>query len=45
MSRLTFPMYSKNSCKMKLMVGVCNFDLSMKLEHQYQEVNIEQSQV
>lgn len=41
--QLKFP-GKANSCKIKLMVGVYNFDLSKKRVHQYQEVNIEQAQ-
>lgn len=41
--QLKFP-GTANSCKMKLMAGIYNFDLSRKREDQYQEVNIEQQQ-
>ncbi|RZM24011.1 MAG: hypothetical protein EOO88_24295 [Pedobacter sp.] len=41
--QLKFP-GKANSCKMKLMVGVYNFELSRKPKYQYQEVNIEQGQ-
>ncbi len=41
--QLKFP-GKANSCKMKLIVGVYNFELFRKPEYQYQEVNIELAQ-
>lgn len=41
--QLKFP-GKANSCKIKLIVGVYNFELSRKPAYQYQEVNIEEAQ-